>query len=56
MTDKVILLVLEGLSTAAAAFPWFSELYNQSPYNPVRHRQIVDPEPLIQYGSFCHGG
>lgn len=45
-----------GLSTAAAAFHWFSELYNQSPYNPVRDRHTVDPEQLIQYGSFYHDG
>ncbi len=43
-----------GLSTAAAAFHWFSELYNQSPYNAVRDRHTVDTEQLIQYGSFYH--
>lgn len=45
-----------GLSTAAAAFHWFSELYNQSPYSPVRDRHTVDAEQLIQYGSFYHDG
>ncbi|MFK5950775.1 MAG: alkaline phosphatase family protein [Methylococcales bacterium] len=45
-----------GLSTAAAAFHWFSELYNESPYNAVRDRHTVDTEKLIQYGSFYHDG
>ncbi|NQZ52615.1 MAG: alkaline phosphatase family protein [Piscirickettsiaceae bacterium] len=45
-----------GLTTAAAAFHWFSELYNQSPYNAVRDRHTVDTEQLIQYGSFYHDG
>ena len=45
-----------GLSTAAAAFHWFSELYNESPYNAVRDRHTVDTEQLIQYGSFYHDG
>ncbi len=45
-----------GLSTAAAAFHWFSELYNESPYNAVRDRHTVDTEQLIQYGTFYHDG
>ncbi|MEI6893475.1 MAG: alkaline phosphatase family protein [Colwellia sp.] len=45
-----------GLSTAAAAFHWFSELYNQSPYNPIRDRHTENTEQLIQYGSFYHDG
>ncbi len=45
-----------GLSTAAAAFHWFSELYNESPYNPVRDRHTADTEQLIQYGTFYHDG
>jgi predicted AlkP superfamily pyrophosphatase or phosphodiesterase len=44
-----------GLISAAAAFHWFSELYNRSPYDPVRDRHTVDPEQLIQYGCFYHG-
>jgi len=43
-----------GLSTAAAASHWFSELYNESSYNAVRDRHTVDTEKLIQYGSFYH--
>ncbi len=45
----------EGLTTAAAAFHWYSELYNQSPYNAVRDRHTDDPDKLIQYGCFYHG-
>lgn len=44
-----------GMTTAAAAFHWFSELYNQSPYDPVRDRHTEDPDQLIQYGNFYHG-
>ena len=44
-----------GLSTAAAAFHWFSELYNRSPYDVVRDRYTQDPNQLIQYGCFYHG-
>lgn len=44
-----------GLTTSAAAFHWFSELYNHSPYDPVRDRHTVDSEQLIQYGCFYHG-
>jgi len=45
-----------GLTTAAAAFHWFSELYNQSPYNALRDRQTANADQLIQYGSFYHDG
>ncbi len=44
-----------GLTTAAAAFHWYSELYNYSPYDAVRDRHTQDPEQLIQYGCFYHG-
>ncbi len=44
-----------GLTTAAAAFHWYSELYNSSPYNAVRDRYTEDSEQLIQYGCFYHG-
>lgn len=44
-----------GLTTAAAAFHWYSELYNCSPYDAVRDRHTQDPERLIQYGCFYHG-
>lgn len=44
-----------GLVSAAAAFHWFSELYNRSPYDAVRDRHTLDPEQLIPYGCFYHG-
>ncbi len=43
-----------GLTTAAAAFYWYSELYNFSPYDAVRDRHTQDPEQLIQYACFYH--
>ena len=44
-----------GLSTAAAAFHWFSELYNRSPYDPIRDRHTDDLDQLIQHACFYHG-
>lgn len=41
-----------GLSTAAAAYHWFSELYNRSPFDPARDRHTEAPELPIQYGHF----
>ena len=43
-----------GLKTAAAAYHWVSELYNRSPYNPVRDRFTNDPGQQIQHGCFYH--
>ncbi|MFT5720104.1 MAG: putative AlkP superfamily pyrophosphatase or phosphodiesterase [Motiliproteus sp.] len=43
-----------NLTTAAAAYHWFSELYNSAPYNAVRDRFTEAPEQLIQYGCFYH--
>ncbi len=43
-----------GLSTAAAAYHWVSELYNHCPYDAVRDRFSNDPSQLIQYGIFYH--
>jgi len=43
-----------GLTMAAAAYHWFSELYNRSPYDAVRDRFTHDPEQLIQHGIFYH--
>ena len=43
-----------GLSTAAAAYNWFSELYNRSPYVAVRDRFTSDKEQLIQNAIFYH--
>jgi predicted AlkP superfamily pyrophosphatase or phosphodiesterase len=43
-----------GLTTAAAAGCWFSELYNQSPYSAKRDRITIDPQKNIQNGCFYH--
>jgi predicted AlkP superfamily pyrophosphatase or phosphodiesterase len=41
-----------GKTTAAAAYSWFSELYNRAPYNPIDDREVDDPSLLIQHGRF----
>ncbi|MBQ0756987.1 MAG: alkaline phosphatase family protein [Amphritea sp.] len=41
-----------GLTTAAAAFHWVSELYNNTPYVATRDRFTNDPKQLIQHGIF----
>lgn len=38
--------------TAAAAYYWYSELYNQAPYNVLSDRIQHDEERLIQHGIF----
>lgn len=43
-----------GLTTAAAAYHWFSELYNRAPYDAVRDRFTDDPSLNIQHGCFYH--
>ncbi|WP_410012639.1 alkaline phosphatase family protein [Sodalis sp. C49] len=43
-----------GLTTAAAAYYWVSELYNRAPFDAVRDRHTVAPEAAIQYGHFYH--
>ncbi len=43
-----------SLTTAAAAYHWFSELYNCAPYDAARDRYTEAPEQLIQYGCFYH--
>lgn len=43
-----------GLCTAAAAYHWVSELYNRSPYNPIRDRICNDSALPIQHGMFYH--
>lgn len=43
-----------GLSTAAAAYHWFSELYNRCPYDALRDRFTNDLEQYIQHGIFYH--
>ena len=43
-----------GLTTAAATYHWVSELYNRTPYEPVRDRFTSDVDLPIQYGMFYH--
>ena len=41
-----------GKVTAAAAYNWFSELYNRAPYDRVEDREVDDPALTIQHGRF----
>lgn len=41
-----------GLTTAAAAYFWISEVCNSSPYDPARHRLTHDPTLPIAHGLF----
>lgn len=41
-----------GLTTAAAAYHWVSELYNKAPFNPLRDRHQHDEQLPIMHGSF----
>lgn len=43
-----------GLTTAAAAYHWVSELYNSSPYNLQTDRICNDKSLNIQHGIFYH--
>lgn len=43
-----------GLTTAAAAYCWISELYNRTPFEAARDRHTVAPELPIQYGHFYY--
>jgi predicted AlkP superfamily pyrophosphatase or phosphodiesterase len=42
----------QGLTTAAAAYYWVSELYNQAPFDRIADRQQHDTGKPIQHGSF----
>ena len=44
----------QGKTTAAAAYHWVSELYNRSPFDPVRDRFTHDETLNIQHGCFYH--
>ncbi len=44
--------VAHGKTTAAAAYAWFSELYNKVPYDLLDDREVDDPALLIQHGRF----
>lgn len=41
-----------GKVTAAAAYFWYSELYNHAPYDPIDDKEIDDPSLNIQHGRF----
>ena len=41
-----------GKTTAAAAYFWFSELYNRAPYDHINDREVDDASLLIQHGRF----
>ena len=41
-----------GRTTAAAAFSWYSELYNRAPYDIIDDREVDDESLLIQHGRF----
>jgi predicted AlkP superfamily pyrophosphatase or phosphodiesterase len=51
-TSLFHLATQQGLITAAAAYSWFSELYNRSPFDPVRDRILHDPSLPIQHGIY----
>lgn len=46
------LAVEAGKTTAAAAYYWFSELYNRVPYDRLNDREVDDDSLLIQHGRF----
>jgi predicted AlkP superfamily pyrophosphatase or phosphodiesterase len=41
-----------GKVTAAAAYYWYSELYNRAPYDPIDDRETDDLSLNIQHGRF----
>ncbi len=41
-----------GKTTAAAAYYWFSELYNRAPFDRIDDREVDDENLLIQHGRF----
>jgi len=46
------LAVRAGKTTAAAAYYWFSDLYNRAPYDHIDDREVDDDSLLIQHGRF----
>ncbi len=44
----------QGRVTAAAAYHWVSELYNRTPFDPIRDRFTNDQSLNIQHGCFYH--
>jgi predicted AlkP superfamily pyrophosphatase or phosphodiesterase len=41
-----------GKITAAAAYYWYSELYNRAPYDPIDDREVDNEKLNIQHGRF----
>jgi len=41
-----------GKTTAAAAYYWFSELYNHAPFDPIEDREVNNRSLSIQHGRF----
>ena len=41
-----------GKVTAAAAYYWYSELYNRAPYDPIDDREVDDESLSVQHGRF----
>jgi len=41
-----------GKTTGAAAYYWFSELYNRAPYDRINDREVDNDSMLIQHGRF----
>jgi predicted AlkP superfamily pyrophosphatase or phosphodiesterase len=51
-TSLFHLATQQGLTTAAAAYHWFSELYNRSPFSPFSDREQHSSNAPIQHGKF----
>lgn len=51
-TSVFHLAIQQGLTTAAVAYYFFSELYNRSPFNPFADREQHDLSQPIQHGKF----
>jgi len=52
MPNTFQLAVEVGKTTAAAAYYWFSELYNSVPFDVIDDREVDDEGLLIQHGRF----
>lgn len=51
-TSLFHLATQQGLTTAAASFHWFSELYNRFPFDRFTDREQHEPHLPIQHGRF----
>lgn len=52
MPNVFDIVAKHGGVTAAAAYWWVSELYNQVPYEPIACGEVDDPNLTIQHGRF----